>query len=186
MYVYTIYTRPLSVQAHYSRSCPIISCFCYNGSLATWTVVCLTAAKFKPLIFHYYWLTSKRASYNISAPTSQKTPVIVLLQSFPLERVCLRRCYAVTTAYTCLLRNCCLAANVVSLFVSRSLPSDGSSRCSIYLYSLLLNDLHYSFCKLWLYFLKHPVSMYINTQLARKVNNCMPRWMLKLLSYTND
>jgi hypothetical protein len=51
MYVYTIYTRPRSVQARYSRSCPIISCFCYNGSLVTWTVVCLTTAKFKPLIF---------------------------------------------------------------------------------------------------------------------------------------
>jgi hypothetical protein len=45
-----MYTGPLSVQAQYSRSCPIISCSCYNGSLVTWTVVCLTAAKFKPLI----------------------------------------------------------------------------------------------------------------------------------------
>jgi hypothetical protein len=48
--VYTTYTRPLSVQAQYSRSCPIISSSCYNSSLVTWTVVCLTAAKFKPLI----------------------------------------------------------------------------------------------------------------------------------------
>jgi hypothetical protein len=48
MYVYTVYTRPLSVQAQYSRSCPIINCSCYNGSLLTSTVVCLTAAKFKP------------------------------------------------------------------------------------------------------------------------------------------
>jgi hypothetical protein len=47
--VYT-YTRPLSVQAQHSRSCPIISCSCYNGNLVTWTVVCLTATKFKPLI----------------------------------------------------------------------------------------------------------------------------------------
>jgi hypothetical protein len=47
--VYTMYTRPLSVQAQYSRSCPIINCSCYNGSLLTWTVVCLTATKFKPL-----------------------------------------------------------------------------------------------------------------------------------------
>jgi hypothetical protein len=51
MYVYTTYTRPLSGQAQYSRKCPIISSSCYNGSLSTWTVVCLTAAKFKPLIF---------------------------------------------------------------------------------------------------------------------------------------
>jgi hypothetical protein len=33
VYVYTIYTRPLSVQAQYSRLCPIINCSCYNGSL---------------------------------------------------------------------------------------------------------------------------------------------------------
>jgi hypothetical protein len=51
MYVNTTYTRPLSVQAQYSRSCPIISSSCYNSILFTWTVVCLTAAKFKPLIF---------------------------------------------------------------------------------------------------------------------------------------
>jgi hypothetical protein len=51
MYVYTTYTRPLSVQAQYSRKCPIISSSCYNSSLVTWTVVSLTAAKFKPLIF---------------------------------------------------------------------------------------------------------------------------------------
>jgi hypothetical protein len=48
--VYTIYTGPLSVQAQYSRLCPISSSFRYNSSLVTWTVVCLTADKFKPLI----------------------------------------------------------------------------------------------------------------------------------------
>jgi hypothetical protein len=40
-----------SVQAQYNRLCPISSSFRYNGSLDTWTVVCLTAAKFKPLVF---------------------------------------------------------------------------------------------------------------------------------------
>jgi hypothetical protein len=39
MYVYTTCTRPLSVQAQYSRSCSIISSACYDGSLVTWTVV---------------------------------------------------------------------------------------------------------------------------------------------------
>jgi hypothetical protein len=48
--VYKIYTGPLSVQAQYSRFCPIFSSFRYNDSLVTWTAVCLTAAKFKPLI----------------------------------------------------------------------------------------------------------------------------------------
>jgi hypothetical protein len=45
MYVYTTHTRPLSVQAQY------ISSSCYNSSLVSWMVVCLTTAKFKPLIF---------------------------------------------------------------------------------------------------------------------------------------
>jgi hypothetical protein len=69
-------TRPLSVQAQYNRLCPIYSSYHrslkvavqgpalwptlihtyihsyrYYGSLVTWTVVCLTAAKFKRLIF---------------------------------------------------------------------------------------------------------------------------------------
>jgi hypothetical protein len=49
--VYTIYTRPLSVRARYSRLCLISGSFRYNGSLVTWTVLCLTVAKFKPLLF---------------------------------------------------------------------------------------------------------------------------------------
>jgi hypothetical protein len=49
--VCTIYTRPLSAQAQYNRSCPIICNLRYNSSLDTWTVVPLTATKFKPLIF---------------------------------------------------------------------------------------------------------------------------------------
>jgi hypothetical protein len=48
--VCTIYTRPLSAQAQYKRSCPFICILRYNSSLNTWTVVRLTAAKFKPLI----------------------------------------------------------------------------------------------------------------------------------------
>jgi hypothetical protein len=49
--VYAISTGLLSVQAQYSRLRPIYSSFRYNSTLVTWTVVCLTAAKFKPLIF---------------------------------------------------------------------------------------------------------------------------------------
>jgi hypothetical protein len=50
-YVCTIYTSPLSVQAQYSSTeCNNICSSCYNGRLDTWTVVRLTAAKFKPLI----------------------------------------------------------------------------------------------------------------------------------------
>jgi hypothetical protein len=39
MYVYTTYTRPLSVRAQYSRKCPIISSSCCNSSVFTWTVI---------------------------------------------------------------------------------------------------------------------------------------------------
>jgi hypothetical protein len=49
-YKYNIYMGPLSVQAQYSRLFPISSSFRYNDNLVTWAVVCLTAAKFKPLI----------------------------------------------------------------------------------------------------------------------------------------
>jgi hypothetical protein len=62
---------------------------------------------------------------------SVKGTFIIVLQSYPWERVCLRRCYPVKVAYTSLLRICCLAKNVVSLFVSRSLPSNRSTRYSI-------------------------------------------------------
>jgi hypothetical protein len=50
-YIQYVYTRLLSVQAQYSRLCPIFSSIHYSSSLVTWTVVCLTATKFKPLIF---------------------------------------------------------------------------------------------------------------------------------------
>jgi hypothetical protein len=49
-YVYTIYTRPLSEQAQYSKI-PHHLQLTLHSSLDTWTVVRLTAAKFKPLIF---------------------------------------------------------------------------------------------------------------------------------------
>jgi hypothetical protein len=42
------YTRPLSAQAQYSRSCQNLRC---NSNLVAWTVVRLTATKFKPLMF---------------------------------------------------------------------------------------------------------------------------------------
>jgi hypothetical protein len=69
--------------------------------------------------------------HNISARTAKKTPFMVVFQSFPGEHVCLRRSYSVTAAYIYLLRICCLEADVVSLFVSRSLPSNGSARYNI-------------------------------------------------------
>jgi hypothetical protein len=40
----------MSVQAENSRKCSFLSSLGYNGSLVIWTVVCLTATKFKPLV----------------------------------------------------------------------------------------------------------------------------------------
>jgi hypothetical protein len=51
LHSYTTYTRPPSVRAQYSRLCPTSGSLRYNGSPATRTVVCLTAAKFTPLVF---------------------------------------------------------------------------------------------------------------------------------------
>jgi hypothetical protein len=85
MYVYTIYTRPPSVQAQYSRSRPIINCSCYNGSLLTWTVVCLTAAEI--FLRHRCLATS-------AARTTENTAVL-LLRAFVSAGMCLRsRCLA--------------------------------------------------------------------------------------------
>jgi hypothetical protein len=51
MYTYIQYIQGLSVQAKYSRSFPIISSSCYNSSVVTLMVACLTASKLEPLIF---------------------------------------------------------------------------------------------------------------------------------------
>jgi hypothetical protein len=40
----------VSVQAEDSRSCSFLNNLGYNGSLVIWTVVCLTATKFNPLV----------------------------------------------------------------------------------------------------------------------------------------
>jgi hypothetical protein len=49
-HVFHVYTRPLSAQGQCSRSCHIICSLYYNSSLDTGMVICLTAAKFKPLV----------------------------------------------------------------------------------------------------------------------------------------
>jgi hypothetical protein len=43
----------------------------------------------------------------------------------------LRRRYSVNAAYACLLKICCLAADVILSFVSKSLRSNGSARYSV-------------------------------------------------------
>jgi hypothetical protein len=70
-------------------------------------------------------------SHFVASYDSVENMFIVVLQRFPWQHVCLRRRYLVTPMYSCLLRICGLAADVVSLFVSRSLPSNGYTRHNI-------------------------------------------------------
>jgi hypothetical protein len=67
--------------------------------------------------------------------------------------------YPAMAAYTSLLKICCLAANIVLLYVSRSLPSNGSTPYNIFsIYSqsvlFLLGFLTEILCK----FLVSPIS----------------------------
>jgi hypothetical protein len=68
-YVYAINTWPLSAQAQYSRSCHNL---CYNSSLDTWTVLRLTAAKFKPVMFYPTSLRICTSPYPCKAINRQK------------------------------------------------------------------------------------------------------------------
>jgi hypothetical protein len=65
MNVYTTYTRPPSARAQHSRKRPIISNSSHNSSLVTRTVICPTAAKFKPPTFPVSGLAPPNAA-NIS------------------------------------------------------------------------------------------------------------------------
>jgi hypothetical protein len=61
--VCTMYVTPLSVLAWHSRSHRIIHSSYYNNCLVTWTVVCVTAAKFKLLIYCVGLLLFQRQEY---------------------------------------------------------------------------------------------------------------------------
>jgi hypothetical protein len=49
--VYILHTRPLLVKDRYSRLCPTSCSKSHFGRFDTWTLVHVTTAKFKPLIF---------------------------------------------------------------------------------------------------------------------------------------
>jgi hypothetical protein len=79
-----------------------------------------------------------------SCPTADNWPVSIITSRYGLHwehylllyfsdslGTSIRRRYPVTIAYTCLLRFCYLAADVVLLFVSRPLPSNGTTRYNI-------------------------------------------------------
>jgi hypothetical protein len=90
----------------------------------------------------YNWLISEIVSVITSrlAPRRKHRPVLYS-NRFRGNAFFLRRRCLVTAAYTSLLRICCLAANVVSLFVWRSLSSNGSTRYSIVIYYVVSTDL---------------------------------------------
>jgi hypothetical protein len=86
-YVCTIYTRPLSAQAQYSRSCPIVCGLRYNSSLDTWAVVRLTAYKFRPLIFCVFLKSQKSKlhyDWQSASPPWCQAPIWDPRSVFPL------------------------------------------------------------------------------------------------------
>jgi hypothetical protein len=128
--VYIIYIRPLSVQAQYSRSCPIISSSCYNSRVVTWTVVCLTAAKFKPCS-HYslYSLGTDRIE-----KTSPDSSSFDASRSYRTERV---KNIACQSFHCYILIICCLATGVFA----EPFPSNG---CLCWLHSSCLKQICYN------------------------------------------
>jgi hypothetical protein len=65
------------------------------------------------------------------ARTNRKRSSSILLQLFPWECVLFAEVLPTTAACTCLLKLCCLEADVVSLPASRPLPSNGSTHYNI-------------------------------------------------------
>jgi hypothetical protein len=114
----------------------ILHILCYDSSLVKGTVVSLTTAKFKLLIFN--WLTSKpHLAYNLSARIAQKTPFF-----------CCRTIVAFVSvaAVSCLL-SCYPEMALVYPPISRSLHSNGSTLYNIILLSTSTpSDLQLKFC----------------------------------------
>jgi hypothetical protein len=83
---------------------PILRILCYNGSLVTWTVVGLTTAKFKPLIFSD---TNDLlcSFYNPSVRTTQKAQPLYCWGGVFLRR-CIEMVAALTTQKTQLFYCC--------------------------------------------------------------------------------
>jgi hypothetical protein len=82
--IYKIYTGPLSVQAQYCRLRLISSSFRCNGSLVTWTTVCLTAAKFKPLIISVsVFALSNIANILVIMPNNWLCPFLIASRHGP-------------------------------------------------------------------------------------------------------
>jgi hypothetical protein len=57
-----------------------------------------------------------RTAWKASSP---KVPLLLRMDLFPWGHVCLRSCYSATAAHIHLLKICCQATNVISLFCSR-------------------------------------------------------------------
>jgi hypothetical protein len=125
---FVLYTSPLSVPAFTKQIMPILHILCYDGSLVTWKVTCLTTAKFKPPIFsmsglpyptvwscqyfHLFSLYSNGKDWvgNIASNGSSIAACLLPCNS-PLDdmRECLR-CHCLTTDETSVSAEACLPA----------------------------------------------------------------------------
>jgi hypothetical protein len=119
------------------------------------------------LLCRLLWLAGLRWKYLTPPPhglgntenTAFDRSSVVALDLMPWEQVCLRRCYSAKGVYICLLGICCLAADVVALFVSRSICSNGS-HTAIYVHIwnhqfwvilrlLIIRHVYYLICYIW-------------------------------------
>jgi hypothetical protein len=97
-----------------------------NGSYSGDSSTALTKSSVHRLPYNSEFLLQLTSSKPLGTD-QQKTPFTVVLPSFPWEHVCFWGSHPVMAAYTCLLKICCPAVNVVSWVVLRSLPSNGST-----------------------------------------------------------
>jgi hypothetical protein len=129
----TITLSPISsLYKSLQHTLKLFSLLCFTSrSLVTTSNIgdsLIAPSKYSLHIFPYDWLTSKLVSVITSGlGPRRKHRSLLYTNRFCGELVCLRRHYSVTAACTCLVSICCLAANV-SLFISRPLPSNQSTR----------------------------------------------------------
>jgi hypothetical protein len=153
---------------------PILQTLCYNSSLVTWTVVSLTTAKFKPLIFSLSWLPQlcslEPLCTNRVENTASNSSLPLLLHAYPLPRE--------------RLPSLCLETALVYLLISRSLHSNGCTRYNA-LHSHRFEILKVNITlRLYFYILSSLIIYGINTNLRRLIISayCILRIVIKYIN----